>query len=241
MIKFDIHSAEYAVSGLRTFSLSEALRLWKAKFETIHHFKRGVINHPGLDELGEFVAEVWEDIQPVTVQEAFEEKNMEKRRVMFDCIGVAKLFAEMQPVLLDRQVLSKTCNRWDGQNRPYQYQFDDVYELYKMDGEKLFSARNEWSRPPNVYAVRCWCTTTGREYWIYVPSTAALGEDETGVLAQPDAIRAIAWTIVLDITHPKRLFRQGDIVVAEESPDSEEVDSYHLSKEDYLRLIFSET
>lgn len=241
MIQFDFHTAEYGVSGLRSFSLSEALRLWKAKFETIQHFKRAVITRPGLEELGRFVSEVWEDIQPVTVQEAFQEANMEKRRVMFDCIGVARLFAQLSPVLLDRQVLAKTRTRWNAQNQPYEYRFDDVYELYELEGDKLFVAPNQWARPRAVYAVRCWCTTTGREYWIYVPSSAAIGDGRQGQPGTPDAIRAIAWTIVLDITHPKRIFRQGDIIIAEESPESVEVEPYHLSKEDYLRLMFSET
>ncbi|HWV72880.1 MAG TPA: hypothetical protein VN040_14225 [Pseudosphingobacterium sp.] len=242
MKQYDFKAADYCVSGLRGFTLNEALRFWKAKFETIKHFRRDVITHTLLEEFGDFVSEIWDSIDPITVQEALAEKNTERRRVMFDCIGVARLFKELEPELLDRQVLRKSRTRWDSSNKLYVHSFEDTYELYRLDGNKLFEPLNKWSRANPVYAVRCWCTTTNREYWIYVPETIALNVPEwRRSEGKPDAIRAIAWTIRLDIMNPKRIFRQGDIIVAEESMDSYEVEPYHLNKEQYLNLLFSET
>ncbi|GEP97671.1 hypothetical protein [Chitinophaga cymbidii] len=238
MPTFKLHSAEYIVSHMRGFSLSEAMRFWKAKFESINHFKRDVTHHPALKDLEAFVEEHWETIQPITVQEALQETNMEKRRVMFDCIGVSRLFQSLDPTLLDKQVISKVRNRWDKKNKPYEHTFDDTYELYRLDGNKLF--KSEQSDPNPVFAVRCWCTTTEREYWIYIPEEAALGNSISSS-RNPDAIRAIAWTIRIDISHPKRIFRQGDIIVAEQSPQSTDTAPYHLSKEQYLSLMYSET
>jgi hypothetical protein len=239
MITFDFNSTAYSVCRQAGYSLSEALQHWKTKFETVKHFKRDVINHPGLKEFGEFVEEVWDSIVPLTVQQAFQEMNLEKRRVMFDCIGVSKLFKELNPDLLDKQTITKTRTRW-GQNRqPYVYQYEDTYELYKIDGKKLFTVESEWWEPISVYAVRCWCTTTGREYWIYVPEDVSVGGRWSP--KTPDAIRAIAWTIRIDVSHPKRIFRQGDIIIVEESDESETVPLYHLNKEQYLQLMFSET
>lgn len=242
MSNLNLHTATYYVSGLRGFTLSEALQFWKTKFETFKQFKRAVIKHVSLEELGTFVEEMWDSIQPVTVRDALQEQNVEKRRVMFDCIGVTRLFSELDPELIDRQVITKQRTRWDQNNTAWKHQFEDVYELYKIDGHKLFVAINEWQKPNPVFAVRCWCTTTGREYWIYVPVEAALNRPSwSNAEAQPDAIRAIAWTIRIDISNPKRIFRQGDIILAEESEDSVQVTPYHLSKEQYLDLIFSET
>lgn len=241
MIHFELHKAEYSVSGMPGFSLNEALRYWNAKFETIKHFKRDVITHPGLEDLGAFVEEVWESIHPITVEEALREQNMETRRVMFDCIGVSALFKDLKPELLDRQVIDKVRTRWNENNQPYEYRFDDTYELYRIDGNKLFTMQNRWSEPNPVYAVRCWCTTTGREYWIYVPEGAALDGPRWKTDSKPDAIKAIAWTIRLDITNPKRIYRQGDIIIAVESDQSKDVAPYHLTKEQYLNLMFSES
>ena len=241
MKPFNLQNANYSVSGLDGFTLDQAARLWKAKFDSITQFKRDVANHPGLEELGQFFSEIWDSIESITVQEALQEQNMETRRVMFECIGVSRLFKQLDPALLDKQVLTKVRTRWREDNHPYEYTFEDTYELYRVDGKKLFTSPNEWAEPNPIYAVHCWCTTTAREYWIYVPEEAALGDRRAPDHPKPDAIRAIAWTIRLDITNPKRLYRQGDIIVAEESDDSVEVPFYHLTKEDYLRLMFSET
>jgi len=237
-----LKDAEYTVSGLEGFTFSEALRFWKAKFPSFKHFQRDVILHPELNELAEFMKANWDDIEAITVEEALQERNMERRRVMFDCIGVAKLFSSLEPELLDRQVIEKKRTRWDGNNQPYEHHFEDTYELYRIEGSKLFKADPNRSKPDPVYAVRCWCTSTAREYWIYVPAEVALVKKRwSGGIENPDAIRAIAWTIRLDLSYPKRIYRQGDIIIAEESEHSQTVTPYHLTKEQYLQLMFSET
>lgn len=243
MYSYNLHQAQYAVNGRQGYSLTEALQLWKAKFETIKHFMRDVITHPALAELGDFVQEEWETIQPVTVSEALQEPNLERRRVMFDCIGVARLFSQLEPLLLDKQTIHKVRKRWNERNEPYERQFEDTYELYQLDGAKLFPLRDERTQHvEDVYAVRCCCTTTAREYWIYVPEDIAINKAWwQSREMEPDAIRAIAWTIRIDIRHPKRIYRQGDIVIVEESERSKVVAPYHLSKEQYLELMYSET
>ncbi|MBN8877761.1 MAG: hypothetical protein J0I32_09470 [Sphingobacteriales bacterium] len=240
MKKFNLHTAEYAVSAVRGFSLIEAMRLWKTKFTAFKEFSKEVIKHPGLKELGNFIEDKWENVEPISMQEALGESNMEKRRAMFDCIGVVKLFTGLQPTLLDKQVVHKKQTRWDNNNQPYEREYDDKYELYQLDGSKLYVTQVQGQESNPVFAVRCWCSTTGREYWIYVPVEAALG-NEHFYRPTPDAIRAIAWTIQVDITCPKSIARQGDIVIVEESEDSAPTSPYHLSKEQYLQLIFSES
>lgn len=241
MDKINIETATYYVSSLQGYSLSEAMRHWKAKFDSLARFQKEVITHPSLEPLSSFVTEMWDSIRPVEVTEALAEKNLERRRVMFDCIGVAKLFAALQPELLDRQVISKKRTRWDLNNEAYQHDYQDAYELYRIDRKKLFGTDGNTARS-DAFAVRCWCTTTAREYWIYVPSAAAYpnfdrwAERQTG-----DAIAAIAWTIVLDITDPECIYRQGDIIVAKKSKSSKPTTQYHLNSEQYLKLMYSET
>ncbi len=97
----------YIVSGQRDFTLTEALRLWKAKYPEFIDFKKDVILHPNLEDFGKFVEEHWDDIKPVTVEEALKLSNTETRRTYFDCIGVVQLFKSLNPKLLDRQVITK--------------------------------------------------------------------------------------------------------------------------------------
>lgn len=241
-INFDYINAKFTVSRKNGYDLSTALRLWRTRFESYKHFHRDIVTHPVMEPMGKYVEEIWDSIEPVTVQEALSQANAEDRRVYFDALGPSRIFPQMDPKLLDKQVINKKRSRWDGKNKEYTSEYEDIYELYEIAGEKIFKRENTWQQFNNVYAVRCWCTTTEREYWLYVPEETAVGTTAgRGTAVKPDAIRAIAWTVRIDITNPKRILRQGDIIVAEESPESKDTTAYHLTKEQYLDLMYSET
>ena len=243
MNKIDYSKQNYTVSNREGFELSEALSLWKAKYSDIKDLKKDIIIHESLEDFGTFIEEMWDSIEPVTVEQALRKENTEDRRVYFDCIGVQKLFASLEPKLRDKQTIKKKRTKWDDNNDPIEYEFEDVYELYEIDGKKLFD-KDQWGREPNpVYAVRCWCTTTNREYWLYVNLEAATGRRWGTHDASYDAIRAIAWTIRVDVSEEniERLYRQGDIVVAKIKDGSETGLQRHISKEEYLTKLYSET
>lgn len=213
-----------------------ALKYWKKVHKNFDDFFANVIAnnaHPEMLELGEYVSEKWDSIPDVSVQQAFEEKNIEVRRLFFKAIGVSELFKELEPKLIDKQILEKEGVSWvDIEEVPVTMR--DEYELYEIQGSKLFpEEKNEWRvKNATIYAVRCWCSTTGREYWIYVPKS--IGE-------QNDALEAIAWTVQLDITEPEYIYRQGDVVLAKHSSISQECRPYHLDKEQYVKLLKAES
>jgi hypothetical protein len=245
-MKIDYSQQVYTVSNRGGFTLSEALSLWKAKYADLKDLKKEIIIHESLQDFGNFIEEMWSSIKPATVEQALARNNAEERRVFFDCIGVVELFKQLEPTLRDRQVIKKKRTKWDDNNDPYQYEFEDVYELYEIDGSKMFE-KDQWGREPNpVFAVRCWCTTTNREYWLYVNSEAATGQRwfSAGDDANYDAIRAIAWTIRVDVAEEQieRLYRQGDIIIAKLNDTVESIPFFrHLSKEAYLEKMYSET
>ena len=213
-----------------------ALKYWKKVHKNFDNFFANVIAnnaHPEMLELGEYVSEKWDSIPDVSVQQAFEEKNIEVRRLFFKAIGVSELFKELEPKLIDKQILEKEGVSWvDIEEVPVTMR--DEYELYEIQGSKLFpEEKSEWrAGNATIYAVRCWCSTTKREYWIYVPKT--IGE-------QNDALEAIAWTVQLDITNPEYIYRQGDVILAKHSITSEECRPYHLDKEQYIKLLKAES
>ena len=237
---------KYTVANQPNFTLDEAVALWKAKYPEFADFKKDVIIHENLEDFGNFVEEIWDDIKPVTVEQALKISNTEIRRTYFDCIGVVKLFKELNPTLRDRQVLTKKRTKWDDNDDSLEYEFEDVYELYEIDGTLLFE-KDRWGRSPNnIYAVRCWCTTTNREYWLYVNEEAALGETRWESVNQKkyDAVQAIAWTIRIDVGEDQieKLYRQGDIIVAKVNETAKSIGWFrHLSKEAYLTKMYSET
>lgn len=240
----------YVVNNRSGFDLTTALRLWKTKYaDDIRDFFKDVITHDELHDFGFFVEECWNKIQPFTVEDALKVVNTEERRTYFDAIGIEKLFKQLDPKLLDRQVVKKKRQKWDDEYKEYTHEFEDVYELYKIEGTKLYDLDRWGNVPQPVYAVRCWCTTTNREYWLYVPREAALGTQwwDTRNEAKADAIRAIAWTVRVDVPEEsiEKIYRQGDIIVMKmkdsASITEHEFRPYHLTKEQYLEKMYSET
>jgi hypothetical protein len=236
----------YIVNNTSGFDLTTALRLWKTRYaDDYRDFQKEVITHESLNDFDQFVQECWSNIIPVTVEEALKVKVIEERRTYFDAIGIEKLFKTLEPKLLDKQTIKKFRTRWDDTLEEYTHEFEDVYELYEIDGTKLFET-DKWGRIPDpVYAVRCWCTTTNREYWLYVTREAALGNRWTNGAEKADAIRAISWTIRIDVPEEniEKIYRQGDIIVVKIKDDVTEtsMQPYHLSKENYLSLMYSES
>ena len=215
---------------------NRALQYWKKVNKTVDAFFDTVITnnaHPEMLEFGKYVSDKWDSIPDITVQEAFEEKNIEVRRLFFRAIGVAEMFKELEPALIDKQVLEKEGVSWVD-NIEVSVAMRDEYELYEIQGHKLFPEETGSWRVANatVYAVRCWCSTTGREYWIYVPKW--VGDKK-------DALEAIAWTVQLDITDPEYIYRQGDVILAKHSLTSQACRPYHLNKEQYLKLLKAES
>lgn len=250
-MKIDYAKQTYIVNGREGFDLSTALKLWKTKYENDYRdFQKAVITHESLNDFEEFVSSMWPLIETVTIQDALIQDNTEDRRVYFDAIGIEKLFKSLDPKLLDKQTIKKSRTRWDDELNEYTHEFEDVYELYEIDAKKMFN-KDRWGNEPrdHIYAVRCWCTTTNREYWLYVPREAALSNrwwhGDKG--PEPDAIRAIAWTVRLDvpIENVEKIYRQGDIIVAKiKGPaklEEKTFNPYHLDKEQYLSLMYSET
>jgi hypothetical protein len=230
----DFTKLEYRVHGQIGQNYESALRCWKTQHKTFDVFLREVITHDSMKAFADHVQPIWDEIKPLTITEAFAEKNIELRRLMFSCIGIQEMFKQLEPELIDRQEIDFKNKRWDKDNQPYFENIKDVYELYNIKGEKLFPEEKDWRKQNfDTYADRCWCTTTGREYWIYVPRWE--GEKN-------DAVSAIAWTMQITISNPEYIVRQGDVIIAKASEDSVEYKNpQHLTKKQYLTLLQSQT
>ena len=224
----------FTVRNVRGVELDEALRLWKTVYSSFDEFLKNVIIYESLKEFGDYVSTVWSKIKPIEISEAFQQNNTEKRRLYFDIIGVDKIFEHVDPELLDMKDVVLNNRRWDKDGKEYLQTGMDRYTLYKINGDTLFgSTISEWQRKNStVYAVKCTCTSTGRNYWLYVPRE--VGEKES-------ALDAIAWTCRIGITNPKAIYRQGDIFVVAANDDSEVCEPYHLDYKTYSSLIQSQT
>lgn len=223
---------KYTVENQSGISYNDALTLWKTMYKDFNTFMTNVIRFESMKDFGDHCASVWKDIKVATAQDGFAQENLEVRRLYFKAIGIEKMFQELDPELVNEETIVFNNAVWNESDNSMDVKIiHDKYELYKIKGDKLFpEEKSDWRRAnADIYAVRCWCTTTGREYWIYVPRF--VGE-------RKDAIEAIAWTFQLNISDPEALYRQGDIIIAKAGPDSKELTRpYHIEKDMYLKLL----
>jgi len=227
--------ATFVINSER-FEVETGKKLLKLKYE----------NYCPFEELND----EWNDITPLTFQEILKDlRNVEQRRIAIGILGTERLMKEIEPQLVDRQVVTKTT-RWvvdEDTNERVERTYEDVYELYRVPLEALGLENNgNWVRNGFLYYVKCKDTSTDREYMLWV--------DENGVRrandlhwsnGKIDALHAIAWTI--QTTYHKgdilSIVRQGDCVLVKpvEGARSSSWSQRHLTKEEYLTLLKDES
>ena len=225
-----------------TFPYDTGCRLLKLKYE----------NCP-FPELND----IWNDIKPMSFTEIAELSNVEHRRIGVLCLGLERLAEEVKPKLLDRQVIKKTT-MWvmpDGTMK--EHKFDDVYELFEVDGEYFNKGQvNSWEKAQNCHFVKCKDTSTDRHYFIWVDlqsvystnfqrdgytsySSGGIDDDKKKKI---NAIHCIAWTIQTNIAYGniKQIVRQGDCIMIK--PKDRRVDkTRHLTEGEYRTLLVAES
>lgn len=170
----------YFVNRVKFEDLSTTLRIFKAEEKS----KALVLSYFSQEKNRQAVAEKYDSLQPFTVAEALQLSNAEQRMVALRAFDVNTIAQELEAIKLDAQTVKKKHIRWDEHLKPYEVEFEDTYELYKVESEKLGFSYS-WM-DSSIYFVKCNCPSTDREYYLYVAKEAAINED---------AIEAIAWTM----------------------------------------------
>ena len=133
--------------------------------------------------------------------DAFAIESPEWRSIVFGAIRVSDMIAELghcRIAVAGRPVRHKQFSP-EGEFMGYR-EYDVVFETHQVDGTRLGVTMP-------LYAVRCWCTTTESEHWIWIESQYA-----------QDPLEAIASTFRIHenvIPYIKELKRQGDILLVE--------------------------
>lgn len=231
---------KYNINRVGGFDFPLAVSIWKAQHGTFDKFERTMRgNYDGTEfnDFFEVVQEAWADAPALTTEQAFTAPNIEHRRVIFNTIGVETLMATLKPELVDRKTITRSNEVYDNDGTMRTEELIDTYELYKIDGDRLFEGTgnaNRWQRDRSVYAVKCRDASTDREYWIYVHADAAKNSD---------ALEAIAWTYQMKSqVYTNSIYRQGEVIIAKhdgvKAPgENHWGTTYQLTKEDYLTKI----
>jgi hypothetical protein len=139
--------------------------------------------------------------KPFSYKEAFEIADSGFKALVFGSINIVEMINNLDVERIS--VEGKLCkHKVYNEDKTFKYEENNlIYELYKINLKNI-------GVEATALAVKCWCTTTNKEHWIWV-------DDKYETLG---ALEAIASTCVVYedmIPFIKSIKRQGDVFIFE--------------------------
>lgn len=181
-----------------------------------------------LRDLIDFFDVEYDRAKPYGYRDAFAIQNREFQSVVFGQIRVPQMIKELGHKRLKTAGRKVRHKQFDSEGNFTGYrEYDVIFETHMVFGAQL-NLRDE------IYAIRCWCTTTEEEHWLWI-------EDRY----KDDPLEAIASTFRIHenlIPFIKELKRQGDILLVELSADIDpKGDLVPLSSDQYFELLTAQS
>ena len=193
-----------------------------------HLSKYSTVLPANLIQLVDLIVNSYDNAEPYTYAEAFQLKSEAFKSIVFGCIRVPEMIQELghrRIATAGRPVRHKQFAP-DGEFLGYR-EYDVVFETHQVDGTKL-------GLRDSIYAVRCWCTTTHNEHWLWI-------QDEW----RNDPLEAIAHTFQVHenlVPYIQELKRQGDVLLVELTQDIEPRGAMvTLSADQYFGLLTAQS
>jgi hypothetical protein len=191
-------------------------------------YKCGTELPTNLITLIDLIVNSYDTAEPYTYAEAFKLESETFKSIVFGCIRVPEMIRELGHTRIataGRAVRHKQFAP-DGEFTGYR-SYDVVFETHRVDGSTL-GLRDD------IHAVRCWCTTTSNEHWLWI-------QDEW----RNDPLEAIAHTFQVHenlVPYIKELKRQGDVLLVELVQDVEPRGAMvTLSADQYFGLLTAQS
>lgn len=221
-------------------SNTEIVRYLKGIFTNKSRFKSRFVDEFGrafketndpdfkCEDVMEELLGIYNDVEPYSYSEAFRLENREFQAMVFGSINITDMIQELGCTRLKVdgiQVKHKTYKPNGEFDKIVEY--DNIYETYEVSGEKI-------GLEENLYAVKCWCTSTNKEHWLWI-------EDQY----KDNPLEAVASTFRIHanlIPHIKELKRQGDILLVEMKEDvTPEGEIVPLTSKQYFELLTAQS
>jgi len=217
------------------------------------------------NKLLNYLEGIYETIDPITMEEAFLINCKSTQVLAFDCINPVEFFKYSKTkkrISVDGKEMnyyrfaekdgwySKDGDFSESEKEGYtftkkydRYSFvkHNIYEVYSIDVSEL---SDEVESGELAYAVRCWCTSTNEEAWIWIDKY----REPLDAIASVHKIDRKVYNEVKNLISKGKevLFkRQGDTLYIEndELPlyNSKEDDLISLTKEEYFNMLICET
>lgn len=224
-------------NGYNEIAYTDMLRYLKTSYSNMGRLKNNFINElnktidrelPAITELFERIQADFNSVKPFSYKEAFELDNAMFQSLVFGTIDIASMISELgsnRIATAGKEVRHKQFDK-TGDFLGYK-DYHVVFETHVVSGSKL-------GLRESLYAVRCWCTTTESEHWLWIEQEYAR-----------DPLTAIASTFRVHenvVPHIKELKRQGDILLVELDTEVDPAgDMVALSADQYFELLTAQS
>jgi hypothetical protein len=206
---------------------------FKSRFVDFYKSYFKAIDKEYFSDIIDNIEYAWDLVKPFSYKEAFELQDRTFRALVFSSINVTEMVKELgttRAKVEGKELINKTWN-------PYLQKFEEVpytviYELHYVNGEKL--GLREGTKLP---IVKCWCTTTNNEHWLWVTDESFKNDSPLEAIASTCVIYKSMYGKI------KHIIRQGDVFLFEMTEDvtpSESEDTMTLSMNEYFSLLKSQ-
>ncbi len=210
--------------------------------------------------------EAWEALTPLTFKEiASLIRDVDRRHTAISFLGIERLLEEVESKMIKSETLEKVTTWVDANGALQERRFSDTYSLHRVRWTSLFGDLTEetnrllnshWNKPRNHHFVKCRCTSTGKEYILWVdlrqvhrtnhPDVTRQELDDIGhwqIERLVDPIEAIAWTFTTQLAKGsiEAIIRQGDCILMRPVINPSMEGTRHLTGEEYRNLLRSES
>lgn len=182
------------------------------------------------DEFMDKLLDAYDRVEPFTYAEAFKLENQQFQALVFGSIDIVDMIKELghERIATEGKRVSHKDFSHSGEFLGMK-EYDVIYETHKVDISSL-------GEVDVAYALRCWCTTTDKEHWLWI-------EDQYA----KNPLEAVASTMrvhknLIDGNHIKEIKRQGDVLLVEVDSDvTPEGELVPLTAEQYFGFLTAQS
>lgn len=178
---------------------------------------------PNIDDIISIYLNLWSRVKSFSYKEAFEIKDGNFRALVFSVIDVPEMIKHLGSKRIKTDGIELENKAYDKT-----FKLSQVYELHKVDCSEL-------EIEEDVFAIRCWCTSTNTEHWLWIDKKEGLKNDPLSAIASTCKVYK---SMIGNIKH---IIRQGDVFIFEMKNDNfvpkEDEEIVSLDKNTYFNLL----
>lgn len=184
--------------------------------------------HDSFNQFLDFMVDNYNSAKKFSFKEAFKISDKEFQGLVFSSINISEMIKGLGAKRIKTDGIEANHKQYDEHgNFIGMKSYHNIYEVHEVSGKKLGIREN-------LYVVKCWCTSTNKEHWLWIEDAYA-----------NDPLTAIASTFRVHeniIPHIKCLKRQGDLLLIEmDKKIKPEGNIVPLTKEQYFTLLVAQS